>query len=259
MNTKMRSSLVLVKRKENTAYEQLKDTKEMQEISHVFREGHAENNTHKDAVHESAVFIKEVRTANELNDVFKLRYQIYCLEKKFEKAEDYPNELEYDHYDPYSVHFIAYQKDVHLGTARLIMPNKHGLPVEKHCNININSVCGTGDVAEISRLAVSSEAVKNLNVERSRITLGLIKQVYDIGSKLGVVYCFAAMNRALERLLNNSGINFVQAGDPVDYHGLRAPYILSVADFEKNIFDRRRDIFESLFGSAATPSRIPWH
>lgn len=190
------------------------------------------------------VLIKVVDSSKELNDVFKLRYQIYCLEKRFEETQDYPNGLEFDHYDPYSVHFIAYLKEIPLGTARLIMPNKHGLPVENHCNVDIHTVCGTRDVAEISRLAVSSRAAKNLAVDRSRITLGLIKQIYDIGRKLGVVYCFAAMNRALERLLNNCGITFIQAGHPVDYHGPRVPYMLSVADFEKNIFDKRRDIFE---------------
>jgi hypothetical protein len=133
------------------------------------------------------------------------------------------------------------------------MPNKHGLPVENHCNVDIHTVCGTKDVAEISRLAVSSEAVKNLDVQRSRITLGLIKQIYTICNKLGVVYCFAAMNRALQRLLSNCGITFKEAGQPVEYHGIRVPYFFPVADFEKNIFDKRRDIFESLFGQAATP------
>jgi N-acyl-L-homoserine lactone synthetase len=201
----------------------------------------------------SNIHIKSATTEKEVSDVFKLRYQIYCLEKQFEKAEDYPHGLEFDLYDPYAVHFIAYHKEVPLGTARLIMPNKHGLPVENHCNVVIPSVCDTRDVAEISRLAVSSEAVKNLDVERSKITLGLIKQIYTIGSKLGIVYCFAAMNRALQRLLNNCGINFIQAGQPVEYHGIRVPYVLSVADFEKNIFDKRRDIFESFFGSAAIP------
>jgi N-acyl-L-homoserine lactone synthetase len=202
---------------------------------------------------DSNILIKSATTEKEVFDVFKLRYQIYCLEKRFEKAEDYPSRMEFDLYDPYSVQLIAYQEEIPLGTARVILPNKHGLPVEHHCNVDINSVCGSRDVAEISRLSVSSEAMKNLDVDRSRVTLGIIKQIYTICSKLGVVYCFAAMNRALQRLLSNCGIHFTQAGQPVEYHGIRIPYFFPVADFEKNIFEKRKDIFEFLFGSAATP------
>ena len=39
--------------------------------------------------------------------VYRVRYQVYCIECGFENPQNYPNGMEWDKYDPYSIHFIA--------------------------------------------------------------------------------------------------------------------------------------------------------
>lgn len=195
------------------------------------------------------VFIKTVTTEQELLEVFKLRYAVYCLEKGYENPDNFPSGLEIDEYDPYSVHMIAYSDQIPVGTARLILPNRSGLPIERFCGVDVRTACSTMNVAEISRLAVSAGAAKRYGIDRSKVTLGLIRQIYLVSSQLKVMYCFAAMRKALERLFRTCGINFIRAGDPVEYHGIRVPYFTHVEDFTKNIFRKRHDLHEIMFPS----------
>ena len=42
-----------------------------------------------------------------LEQSYRLRYQVYCLERKFLRAEDYPNGLEIDVFDRHAAHIGA--------------------------------------------------------------------------------------------------------------------------------------------------------
>jgi len=192
--------------------------------------------------------VKKATSDEELLDVHKLRYKVYCLERGYERMEDHPEGLETDEYDPYSVHFIAYVNSQPVGTVRLILQNPFGFPVERHCNVNTGSICQDGEkVAEISRLAVSSEATKDICIERSKITIGLMKELYSASRELGIGYLVSAMSSPLERLLKRCGLKFLKAGPPVDYHGLRTPYYAACEDLERELFNRRKDLFEFFF------------
>src|SRR5208283_1875438 len=125
------------------------------------------------------MLVEKATSQEELNDVFKLRYRVYCLERGYENADDYPEGIESDEYDPYSVHFIAYVESAPVGTVRLILDNPIGLPVGRYCNTDLKAISpDTGRIAEISRLAVRSDATTGCSIERSKVTLGLIKEVY---------------------------------------------------------------------------------
>lgn len=196
--------------------------------------------------------VKKVTSDEELLDVYRLRYKVYCLERGYERMEDCPNGLEIDAYDPYSIHFIAYVGAVPVGTVRLILPNPLGFPVEKFCNVNVASISqDTRRFAEISRLAVSSEAAKGCLAERSRITLALLKCLHLTAREHNVGYFLSAMSAALERLLKRCGMRFKKAGLPVDYHGIRTPYYAPCEELEKELFQSRKDIFEFFFPSFA--------
>ncbi|SPP99484.1 putative PEP-CTERM/exosortase system-associated acyltransferase [Candidatus Sulfobium mesophilum] len=187
--------------------------------------------------------VKKATSYDELLDVYRLRYKVYCLERGYERPEDYPAGLETDIYDPYSLHFVAYVKSVPVGTVRLILQNPHGFPVERHCNVDTRSICQHGEkVAEISRLAVSSEATKDICIERGKITLGLIRELYSASRELGIGCLVSAMSLPLERLLKRCGLKFLKAGPAVDYHGLRTPYFAACEDLERELFNRRKDL-----------------
>ena len=69
---------------------------------------------------------------------FNLRYQIYCIEKGFEEAKQFPDELEKDEYDDRAVHFLIKHKadQQWVGTFRLIIDKFHDLPISQHAQID---------------------------------------------------------------------------------------------------------------------------
>lgn len=176
------------------------------------------------------LLIKRALTADELDSVFRLRYQVYCLERGYECQEDYPDGRETDEYDQYSLHFIACSGTKPVGTVRLILPNPLAFPIEKHCGVDIASISrGDTRVAEISRLAVSSEALKEGAISKSMVTIGLIRELFHANRLhgLGIRHVFAVMSGGLERRLKRCGIRFMPAGKPVHYHGARTPFYTS--------------------------------
>jgi N-acyl-L-homoserine lactone synthetase len=197
--------------------------------------------------------VKKATTSEELIDVYRLRYKVYCLERGYERPDDYPDGIETDEYDQYSVHFIAYVDSKPVGTVRLILPNPLGIPVERFCNVDKEFINSDNlRFAEISRLAVSSEASKGFLIERSKITLALLKHLHFYAKDLNVGCFLSAMSTALERLLDRCGMKFKKAGPPVNYHGIRTPYYAMCDELEQELFSKRRDIFDQFFPAYAS-------
>lgn len=194
------------------------------------------------------MLIKRVTSSRELDDVFRIRYRVYCLERNYERPEDYPYGLEIDEYDPYSIHFISYMRSYPVGTVRLILPNPNGFPVEKYCNVEMRTLCSdTSKVAEISRLAVSSDIAKKLSIHKTKFTLGLLRELCHTVSRLNISCLLVAMGTGLDRLLNRCGMRFIKIGGPVDYHGIRIPCFAYLEDLKRELYEKRRDIYESFF------------
>src|SRR3546814_7250579 len=59
------------------------------------------------------------------DEVFRLRYQVYCVENPFEDPAEHPDGLEHDVYDERATHCLLFHKRTEswAGTARLILPN----------------------------------------------------------------------------------------------------------------------------------------
>jgi N-acyl-L-homoserine lactone synthetase len=188
------------------------------------------------------VVVKKVETEDELSEVYKLRFKVYCRERGFESEEDYPNKREMDEYDPYSIHFIAIIDSETVGTVRLILNNPIGFPFEKNCKISISRRgVKRGKTVEISRLAVSK---KVLGYNRTKIVFGLFREIYHESKNLGISFFCAAMERSLYRLLSRCSIRFLQIGLPVEYHGLRAPFFAELKDLEANVFLQNPNLFK---------------
>lgn len=198
-----------------------------------------------------------VTDKGELDEVYKLRYKVYCEEKGFESPEDHPGGVEIDKYDENSVHFIALNARRHIiGTARLILNSEKGFPIEKNSKIETDiSGIERSRLGEISRLAVSKEYCRRVEDQfiyfgvsekdsfeipnifhdhrrRQLIVLGLYKLIYIEGKKRGLTHWFAVMSKGLYLLLRKIGIVFRPIGPAVNYHGLRAPYLGSIAEIE---------------------------
>lgn len=201
---------------------------------------------------------KKVETIDELIEMSKLRFEVYCKEKKFISEAQYPDHYEIDEYDDYSLHFIAKTRFEIVGTIRLILNNPLGFPIENHYNFDISEMSlNEQRVAEISRFAVSKRALKVFGLKRSSIALELIQCLYQEVKKNHISHVCAAMEKSLERLLNRWGMKFYQIGYPMQYYnGLCSIYLAKVEEIEASMLLNESKLFDvtSNFNS----ERVPW-
>jgi N-acyl amino acid synthase of PEP-CTERM/exosortase system len=203
----------------------------------------------------------------ELEEVFRLRYKVYCDEWGFEKAEDHPGGLEFDIFDSISRHFISLNETWQIiGTIRIILNSEKGFPIENHCSIDADlSNVNRDKIGEISRLAVSKEFRKRFEDRfiydgtpeyiqqqeatherrrRHEIVTGLYKCLYGESKKIGLTHWYAVMAKGLYILLKRMGILFKPIGPEIYYHGLRTPYLGSIADIEEEVSRLHPELFK---------------
>lgn len=186
-------------------------------------------------------------------EVFRLRYAVYCEELHFEDEDVFPDGLETDEYDAHSIFALLRHRESGLtaGCVRLILNRQDDalrFPFERACAGSLNPVfydplslnrklCG-----EISRLAVHNhfrrrrgeaatpegavEGASYFGGERHYplVAMGLFLSASALALNMGLEQVMVLMEPRLARLLGSCGIRFTQIGDVVDYHGQRGPF-----------------------------------
>ena len=205
----------------------------------------------------------------ELSETFRLRYQVYCLERDFLSAEDYPTGSETDAYDPASEHFSAYDRHKQIaGSVRLVRWSPElGYPYQTHCPVFSDAWLPPNEQArEISRLVVSKqyrrrqgdnwlgisetdplELPEDIAAKRGGhpiIVLGMYREMYRYCKQNGIHYWYAAMERSLARLLGRYGFDFKPIGPQIDYYGPVAIYLANLADLEARVSTESPHLFE---------------
>jgi N-acyl-L-homoserine lactone synthetase len=174
---------------------------------------------------------------------FRLRYQVYCLEREFLNASDYPDQREIDEFDRYSVHVGAVDALGDLaGTARLIMANPRGYPMFRYCafSAEVRALNEPGTVAvEVSRVSISRHYARRQQRRRSEPFLTLLNAVIRGAKRAGATHLIGATDAALHRWLLHYGFPYRSAGPPVDYCGLVAPCIMSLHELDEVILGGR--------------------
>jgi N-acyl amino acid synthase of PEP-CTERM/exosortase system len=193
------------------------------------------------------------------NEVFKLRYDVYCAELGYEK--DCPIDCEKDNFDEYSIHVLIKHtpSGIYAGCVRLVTPPPQNpkalLPFEANCSQSFDpkkvAFLREGEnikVGEVSRLAVLSrfrlrgsdaKSPDGINSERMPIEICMEGMRYfpfiavalyfaatSIVRYHKIKYAVVMMEIRLARLLKLSGINFIQLGETIDYHGQRALFYI---------------------------------
>jgi N-acyl amino acid synthase of PEP-CTERM/exosortase system len=191
-----------------------------------------------------------------LDQVYSLRFQVYCVEHHFENSAMYPGGRETDCYDSAAQHVALLDRasGAVIGTGRLILPRafqKEQLPLLSLLGADALSAFQQfplDEMGEISRYVVSKSFrrrkgeeelpdvgyspsdVQNTKRAMPYLTLGLIRGLIELGVRQEVRYFCACMRPALLRLLRNLGFEFKAIGPLVDYHGLRQPCVAAVDD-----------------------------
>lgn len=200
-----------------------------------------------------------------MEDIYRLRYEVYCIERNFLDENDYPDGLETDVYDICSAHFAAYNHQHIVGTVRLVQPEADQLyPFEGHCRVFKDfRFRPRRQAAEISRLVLcrasrrgrhrgefakimgngNNEGAGELKVKPStaikgsqkrgdipQLLLDLYREIYRHSRCNGIRYLYAAMEKWLACSLDHIGFRFGPIGPATDYYGPVNPYIIDLEE-----------------------------
>jgi len=91
------------------------------------------------------------------------------------------------------------------------------------------------------RLRTEIEAEKR---NRHEIITSLYKAVYHESKRRRLTHWYAVMTKGLVILLNRFGIRFQAIADPVDYHGIRTPYLGEIQKIEQEVSDEKPEIYK---------------
>lgn len=222
-------------------------------------------------------FSVELDNVQALRDrIFRLRYQVYCEEFKYEPAENFPERMEYDEFDLRSTQCLVIHKysGRSVGCVRLVPTDpsnpQASLPFEKPCGHTIAPEhqealrkLARSSVCEISRLAVSrkfrgraGEAntqygnVSKLEFSESEkrvfpyIAVSLFLAATVLTELTNRRNVFAMMAPTLPRIMNRAGIVLQKVGNVIEYHGQRAVHFITTDAVLEGMKPEFRDIYE---------------
>jgi N-acyl amino acid synthase of PEP-CTERM/exosortase system len=193
----------------------------------------------------------ETRIANTtalIETAHALRYQVYCLERRFENPEQHLGGLETDSFDKHAKHGVLFHRPSQkaIGTVRMIAPRcgvTDSLPIMsllRHDDLELGDYVDMERTVEVSRFAISKEFrrrrtdqfedVPGVRLNRSNgireanlACLSLIQFLVRQSVAEGTLYWAAVMEPRLLRMLAGMGIRFTSIGSLVLHHGLRQP------------------------------------
>lgn len=242
------------------------------------------------AIFDSIFDIELATSQDAIDEVFSVRYQVYCIDRPFEDPAHFQDKKEHDAYDPQSSHALIRHKATghSVATVRLVMtgssPENSSLPMEEACVPRMSKrvreeIANTPRerIAEISRMAVSREFRKRLNEDKSAtgvsdqanysdresgkravpyISLGLLAAIMKMSAENGITHWMAIMEPAQLRLLKRFGVEFDYVGPLLEYHGLRRPAFTSACTLIDGIKRRRPDVWALITDEGRyTPAR----
>lgn len=211
-------------------------------------------------------------------EAFRIRYEVYCDELGFEEKGAFPDGMERDEFDAVSDHLLLVHNvsQSYVGTARFVHSSASEpelmLPLEKYCSHAFDPALfdlkaqERGTIGEVSRLAVSSQFRRRAGERGKPFTFdGVRSKLSDqaanfpyiaIGLYLGAAalcalhkYNFAVvmMEPRLAKRVSRIGIRFQQAGEPVDYHGIRGGYYISPDMLLEHLIPPIREMFDGIY------------
>lgn len=229
--------------------------------------------------------IVDADTAELREHVFRLRYQILCVEKRLPDFDSVncPNQMEKDNYDEHSAHILlrCRASNEFIGTVRLILNDasqpKKKLPIELFGHPD-RTLCDIqslpkNQTAEISRLLVTTQFDRRKEDRRKQetrndgnrrnederragdrrasldVVLMMAAGVMRMSAKYQIENWLSVMDPALNRLLSFYGLELTPIGPLINYHGLRRPYFVKVSEVVARMFANHRAAWEIVTGN----------
>ena len=186
-----------------------------------------------------------------MDESHQLRYQVYCVERRFLNPDDYPDRRERDEFDRHSLHRGVQSPDgALLATARLVKVNMIGLPLLRHCTVyprEMELFPESTQVAEISRLCVS-RSLRKRHIGAASVAISLYRAIYQASKRNGFTHWLVATEPSLQRLLSSLKVPFKEIGPRSDYYGPVAPYLVDLSKWDQTILSRALPPLHSFLG-----------
>ena len=179
------------------------------------------------------LIFSEVNDSEALQEVFAFRYKIISETDIFEgyvRETEFPDNKESDKFDPYSIHFVAKDKDGNIcATIRLIHHSPHGYPTEK-MDFD-NSMFQRDKLGEISRIFIHPD-YRDFKTTK-KIIYNFNKLLYPKLMEHGIEYSYGALQSNLIRLLRMFNAHYEEICEMkmLGSMGLRYPCILYTKRF----------------------------
>ncbi len=218
-------------------------------------------------------------TSDLVEEVLRLRYQVYCVETTILRGSHHTNCREKDLYDPRSVHHLIRHKPTGLfvATVRLILPDPSNLetrfPMEEFCSqcfykdLDALEEVSRGSLAEVSRFLISKSREREIITSQMSkegqdegasgyrrkdgllcylLLFGLFSAVVRMTALNRIMYWYVGVEPSFHRLLSRFGIEFTPIGPLFEYHGPRLPCLGSTVSILKGIQRYRPEIWTFL-------------
>ncbi len=186
---------------------------------------------------------------DELEEIYRIRYKVYCEEYRYLDYRDYPNKREQDIFDRHSIHLVVRHNSGDLAaTARLILGSDDGLPILRNFEIDYRlQPVDVNQVAEISRLIVAR------NYRRKHLLLVLIKGIYLLVKERHLNNIFCVLDDKLTPNLEEFNIPITRIGKSKIFQGITAPYVIHVNEFEEKMYEKNRSLLKFLSNGSLSP------
>ena len=214
-------------------------------------------------------FIPVLANTDQLKqEVYKIRYEVYCKELKYEPKDKFPDKKERDIYDDQSYHFLLKHKptEQYVGCVRLIFATpKHSqalFPFERVYDNSINLVINSRqNYCEISRLAILKTFRKPQKNTLSALGVNFCSQdekynmplicmglhgIYISMAAFWRVKLFCLIEDSLARHYRRYGITTYKIGPMLDYHGKRTLFLMKPREIMKNIDPNLSELFQTI-------------
>ena len=81
---------------------------------------------------------------------------------------------------------------------------------------------------------------------RHEVVISLYKTLYQESKRRQITHWYAVMTKGIVLLLDRFGLTFDAIGDPVDYRGIRTPYLGDIEKIEREIVEKNPELFEEM-------------
>jgi N-acyl amino acid synthase of PEP-CTERM/exosortase system len=197
------------------------------------------------------------------NDEYRLRYRVFVQECGF-IPDRFPSQLERDEFDDASCAFVL-RDDASGDIAacqRLVLPD--WLPTGTRTNVERQY----RPMSDGSRFDFAAQPLWSW-AEASRTTVApkyrwgssgtslpaLVAMRYTsvaLALALGRQALLALSEPSTARLIRRLAFSMTQIGAAVEYHGIRAPYLMDIAAMARSVPESDRPLIDELIGAATT-------